>query len=222
MGARNILLVSGLHANERSAPLVAEQVYRILREHEARTTSLRVPYEYTLLANLDEPEAARPDYCMAKGGGTLDVDLTTLVGDEALRTKFPGYVAFEFHCSRDVWTKFAIDPRKPVEQYEVGVVMPVFTRPYEIGTWRNVLPDGTQGKHVIEVPAVSVPVSHERVEARMRRLEQLAKQGYLLPRGHIDAYLFHETDVEVSRQRGLVEGTIPRKIARWILSVTPE
>ena len=31
-----------------------------------------------------------------------------------------------------------IDPRKPVQAYEVGTIGPRFERPYEIGTWRNV------------------------------------------------------------------------------------
>ena len=214
-----ILLVSGPHANERCAPLVAEMVYQKLLLLHGHVEHLRIPYKYTLLANLDDPENAVPGYCMPKSGGGLDMDLDTIVGDEVLRCKFPDSTVFEFHNSRDVWKKFGIDPRKPIEEYEIGIVMPVFTRPYEIGTWRNVSPDGIPGKYVIEAPAVSVAVPPERIEARKRRLNQLAQGGYTFEAKLIEFYLTHEADIQASREKGLISDCIAGKIVGWILSV---
>ena len=144
------------------------------------------------------------------------MELWSLVGDVVLRRRFPRSVGFEFHSARTAWQR--IDPSKPIEQYEIGVIMPVFTRFYEIGVWRNVV-DGKPGKYLIEVPAVNVPGSPERLEARMRRLEQLALQGYVLPEEHVKLYLRHEADVEASRQKGLVGDRMATKLAKWVLSV---
>jgi len=160
-----------------------------------------------------------PDYSLPQLGGEVDVDLGELVGDDALRARYPNHAVFEFHNARDVWSHFGLDPDKPVEDYELGVVMPVFTRAYEIGTWQNVGPDGAKGKFVIEAPAVSIPVAPERVEARLRVLERLERQGYTVPAKVVEFYLREEADLEASRAKGLLGHVIAGKIADWIAAV---
>jgi hypothetical protein len=45
-----ILIVSGLHANEACAPLMAREVFRRLSERGVRIAHHEVPYPFTLLA----------------------------------------------------------------------------------------------------------------------------------------------------------------------------
>ena len=203
-----ILLVTGLHANERCTHIVAERVQRRLVASGLHVDALHIPREQTLLGYLDDPDTAMPDYCLPQPDGEVDVDLDGLVGDDALRERYPNHAVFEFHNARDVWSHFGLDPDKPVEDYEVGVVMPVFTRAYEIGTWQNVGSDGVKSKFVIE--------ALERVDARLHVLERLERQGYTVPPKVADFYLKTEADVEATRTNGLLGQTIAGKIADWI------
>lgn len=213
-----VVLISGLHPNERCAPAVTAEICTLCRGRGLQATHFEVPYAYTLLANLDDPDNADPKYCMPRSNGPIDVDLSGLVGDEALQRRFPGHVVFEFHNSRDVWKKFGIPHGKPVEQFEIGPIMPRFTRPYEIGTWRNVLPDGTRGKYVIELPAVTMPVSSDRVCRRLSRLEELRTRGYFVDEKVIACYLTDEADIEATRARRLMDPCIVQKVGDWMLA----
>lgn len=219
MGDMNgVLLISGLHANESATAPLAERVRRSLAAAGIREEHYHVPYAFTLHACVVKPESADPRYCFPKPGGAVDTDLQALVGERALHEKFPHFVHFEFHNSRDVWGHFGIDPDKPVEQYEVGTIMPVFTRPYEIGTWRNVLPDGTPGKYVLEAPAVFRPVSDSAREARLARVELLANAGYRLEAKTVELYLLTEVDLVATQRKRLLDRPVVDKITSWITS----
>ena len=68
----------------------------------------------------------------------------------------PHALVFEFHNSEDSSAILAVDPAKPVCDYEVGTVGPGFIRPYEIATWRNIDPQGRPAKYLVETPACYV------------------------------------------------------------------
>src|SRR5689334_11342615 len=89
------LLVSGLHANEMCAPLVAEQVERRLRERRAAVAHVRIPRPATLLGLLDDPTAATLTYSKPFASRKLDMDLETL--SEFFERQYPGALVFEFH-----------------------------------------------------------------------------------------------------------------------------
>ena len=126
-----ILLVSGLHANEECAPLLARGVFKMVSERGARVALFEVPYPYTLLALIDDPAIAVTEYSMPPGKRRLDVDLDAL--DQYLERCYPGALVFEFHNSEDTQPMLGIDPRKPVQEYEVGTIGPRFERSFEIG-----------------------------------------------------------------------------------------
>ena len=219
MGNRSILLVSGLHANESAAPqIVAEVSAALVACGRNDVRHYQVPYEMTLLACVDAPEEVDATHCLPVPKGKVDVDLETLVGDEALRARFPGLLYFEFHNASNEWGHFGIDPDKLIEEYEVGTIMPEFTRAYEIGTWRNVLPGGRSGKYVIEMPAVFREVAERVREARLARVEQLRDEGYELTKNVVQTYLLTEVDLPATREKGLMGPTLVDKIASWIVS----
>jgi hypothetical protein len=209
-----ILLVSGLHANETCTPLMACEVLRRLSELGERVALYEVPYPYTLLALIDDPLIAVTDYSMPADKRCLDVDLDGL--DEYLDRRYPGALIFEFHNMEDTQPMLGIDPAKPVQEYEVGTIGPEFERPYEIGTWRNIDRNGQTGKYLIEVPACYAPVEPSVGERRRRRLMQLREAGYDYdPRW--SHYLESVTDVEASRRKGYLEDCLIQKIAEWIM-----
>src|SRR4051794_38912234 len=94
-----ILLVSGLHANEACTPMMAREVGRRLGERAGRVFHYDIPYPYTLLALIDHPAIAVTEYSMPTGGRRLDVDLDAL--DIDLGRRHPGALVFEFHNSED-------------------------------------------------------------------------------------------------------------------------
>lgn len=207
---RRILLVSGLHSNEHAAPIVAKRVFHLLHKAGERVDLREVPYELTLLANLDEPENARPDYCIPKEPGLLDMDLEALVA--SLVDEHPGAVVFEFHNVSHTWDKLGITPDMRPEDFEVGVVAPQFTRPFQIGTWRNT---GGNRQYLIELPAVYKPVVPAVLERRLESLRQLEGKGCSLREGHM-AYIEKEVDLKATRDRGFLSPVICRKVADWI------
>jgi hypothetical protein len=212
-----ILMVSGLHPNEACAPVLAREVFKSLRERGARAALFEVPYPSTLIALIDDPGVAVTDYSMPPGEGRLDVDLEAL--DEYLERRYPGALVFEFHNSEDTQPMLGIDPRKPVQDYEVGTIGPLFERPYEIGTWRNIDRHGRPGTYVIEAPACYVPVDRSVLESRRRRLEQLHAEGHAYDPRWLH-YLETRADVEASRRRGYLDDCLARKVAEWIMSRT--
>jgi hypothetical protein len=123
-----ILLISGLHPNEACAPILAREVFKRVNERGGRVALFQVPYPSTLIALLDDLAIAVPDYSMPLGEGRLDVDLEAL--DEYLEHRYPGALVFEFHNSEDTQPMLGLDPRKPVQEYEVGTIGPRFERPY--------------------------------------------------------------------------------------------
>ena len=210
-----ILLVGGLHANETCAPIMAREVARLLGERGERVALFQVPNPYTLLALIDDPEAAVTDYSMPAGQRRLDMDLDGL--DEHLERRYPGALVFEFHNSENTLPMLGIDPGKPVRDYEVGTIGPRFERPYEIGTWRNVNRDGRPGKYLIEVPACYAPAAPSVREKRRRRLEQLHADGYEYDPRWLH-YLESGADLEATRRRGYLDDILARKVADWITS----
>jgi hypothetical protein len=194
---------------------MASQVLKTLIERGERVALFEVPHPYTLLALIDVPAIAVTDYSMPPRERRLDVDLEAL--DEYLEPCYPGALVFEFHNSEDTQPMLGIDPRKPVQDYEVGTVGPRFERPYEIGTWRNVNCQGRPGKYVIEAPACYVRVDTSIIERRRHRLSQLQAEGYEYdPR--CMHYLETRADVEASRRRGYLDGCLVLKVADWIMS----
>jgi hypothetical protein len=210
-----ILLVSGLHANEACTPLMAREVFRRLSERGVRVVHYEVPYPHTLLALIDHPAIAVTDYSMPAGRRRLDVDLDGL--DDDLGRRYPGALVFEFHNSQDTQPMLGIEPRKPVQEYEVGPIGPGSERPYEIGTWRNVDRHGRPGKYLIEVPACYAPEDPSVQETRRRRLAQLREAEYDFNPRWLH-YLESRADVEASRRKGYLEDCLARKIADWIVN----
>ena len=170
----DILLVSGTHANEACAPLIARGVFRMLSGHGARVAHCAGPNRYTLLAWIDHPEIAVTNYSIPAGERRLDVDLDTL--DEPLGRLHPEALVLEFYNSEDTHPMLGIDPAKPVEEYEVGPIGPGASRTYEIATWRNVDSLGRPGKCLIEVPACYAPVGLA-VRDRRRTAPRPAERG---------------------------------------------
>ena len=209
-----ILLVSGLHANEACAPLMAREVFERLGERGERVALFEVPYRYTLLAMIDDPAIAATDYSMPAGTNRLDMDLDGL--DEDIGRRYPGALVFEFHNSEDTQPMLGIDPNKPVREYEVGTIGPRFERPYEVGAWCNVDRHGRPGKYLIELPACYVPVDSAVRKERRRRLAQWRERGREFdPRW--SHYLEGRADVEASRRRGYLEDGLALKVADWII-----
>ena len=214
MAAVEVLLISGLHANETCAPPMAEDVHRRLGRLKDRVALFHIPPTYTLLGLLDDPATAVTDYSAPAGQQRLDMDLDDL--DDDLRRRFPGALHFEFHNVDDSAAILGIDPGKPPRDYEVGTVGPVFVMPYEIGTWRNVDPDGRPGKYLIEMPAAFHAVPPTRLSRREHRLEEFLARGYRFEPAW-RSYLSRAADVEQSRRRGYLEGCLAQKVADWIL-----
>ncbi len=211
----DILLISGLHANERCAPLLAREVYRMLRQGAFGVCLVEIPFAHTLLALLDDPAAALPVYSLPAGMRRLDMDLDAL--DLELRRRYPGALAFEFHNAEDTHPMLGIEPARPVSEYEIGTIGPVLERSYEIGTWRNIDPDGRPGKFLIELPACYVPVSPGELERRREHLARLLAAGYEFDPNWLH-YLERVTDVEASRRRGYLDSSLAAKVAQWIMN----
>jgi hypothetical protein len=209
-----ILLVSGLHANETCAPITARAVHRGLSAGGERVALFHVPYPKTFLALIDDPAAAESEYSMPAGRRCVDADLDEL--DDDLRRRFPRATVFEFHNSEDTRPMLGIDPRKPVRDYEVGLIGPGSDRPREVGAWRNIGRDGRPGKYVIEVPACYAPIDRRVRDRRLGRLAELGAAGYAYdPRwAH---YLETAADEEATRRRGYLDDVLASKIAAWIV-----
>lgn len=209
-----ILLVSGLHPNEACAPLIAHEVFAKLSQRGVSVAHYEVPYACTLVALIDDPGSAVPDYSMPAGGRVLDVDLDGL--DELLRQRYPGSLVFEFHNAEDTHPMLGIDPRKPVECYAVGTLGPDLKRGHEIATWRNVDGQGRPGKYLIELPARYVHEDSSLSERRRQRLAALRASGYEYdPRW--SHYLERRADIEASRQKGYLDDCVAAKVADWIM-----
>jgi hypothetical protein len=80
-----------------------------------------------------QPHRAGSEECRRSsnggGGGQLDVDLDGL--DGYLGQRYPGALVFEIHNSEEPQPMPGIEPGKPVQEYEVGTVGPIFERPLE-------------------------------------------------------------------------------------------
>ncbi len=210
----DVLLVSGVHANEICAPIMAQKVHQRLTRLGLRVALFRVPRSYTLLGLLDDPATAMTRYSRPLGTSRLDMDLDSLDGE--FKQRYPGALVFEFHNGEDSDRIFGIEPTKPVQKYELGTIGPRFARPYEIGTWRNIDPDGHPSKFLIELPASYVSVGQNRLLRRGSQLERLKAEGYEFEAS--SAYLEREADVEVSRRKGYLEDCLAQKITGWIVS----
>jgi hypothetical protein len=217
--AVEILLVSGTHANEPCAPLMAREVLRVLREQRVPVDLYEIPYRYTLQAVIDDPAIAATEYSRPAGGRRLDVDLDAL--DERLRRRYPRALVFEFHNSEDTQPMLGIDLGKPVAEFEVGPIGPWSGRTHEIGTWRNVDRDGRPDKHLIEVPASYVLEGLPVRQRRRERLARLREEGDEYdPRW--EHYFESRADIEASRDKGYLDECLARKIADWILGCCRE
>ena len=84
-----ILLVSGVHANETCASIVAHKVRRWISRLGLRVAAYRVPRSHTLLALLDDPATAMTRYSNPPDTSRLDMDLDGLDGD--LMRRHPGF-----------------------------------------------------------------------------------------------------------------------------------
>ena len=209
----DVLLVSGVHANETCAPIMADKVHRQLSLLGLRVALYRVPHSYTLLALLDDPATAMTRYSNPPDASRPDLDLDGL--DAILTQGYPDALVFEFHNSEDSDRIFGIDPAKPVCDYELGEIGPRFVRAYEIATWRNIDLEGRPTKFLIELPASYVSIDHDRLSRRRSRLEGLKTKGRefdaILP------YLEREADVEMSRRNGYLDDCLAQEIADWIV-----
>jgi len=216
MEMKPILLVVGVHADEVCAPIVAAKVREMLLDVGGDVEVFDVPRRLTLLGYLDAPDDGATEYCFPAGGSVCDVNLWGLVGDEALSQAWPDRIPFEFHNSPWDFEKFGIGPDQDVRTFEVGPIAPTFTRPYQIGTWRNSPASGVPGKYVVEIPACYQRVSADVEERRRRILARLENEGWVLPSGH-DFYLTREANVELSKERGFLDDCIAAKIVDWII-----
>lgn len=214
MNAVEILLVSGLHANETCAPILAEVVARRLDRLGVGVELVHLPRSVTLLGFLDDPDSAMTSYSRPAGLYLLDMDLDGLDGE--LRRRYPGALIFELHNAEDTSRILTIDPSKPIEDYEVGTVGPHFVRPYEVGTWRNVDRDGRPAKYLIELPASYVDVDGDLLAWRRLHLGRLSAEGYGFE-AHHSPYLERVTDIEASRRKGYLDDRLAWKVADWII-----
>ncbi|MBI5723056.1 MAG: hypothetical protein HZA50_03780 [Planctomycetes bacterium] len=225
MQKRNkILIISGPHANESCSPIFADKTYEKLLELDVSVEIIRIPHAYTLLANLDDPQNSIPDYCIPRVPGMLDMDLEGFTGDGIIRQKYPESLVFEFHCGKGLYARIA--PDKPIRDYRIGEFykhgMFVQDFKYEIAWWRNISAGGTPGKTLIEMPVVQKTVNQDRIDMRMRRLEELAKKGYTIQEGAIDAYFKHEADIAETARRGLLGEEMINKLAAWMAGIAGE
>ena len=199
-----IFLVSGVHANETCAPIMAGEVFRGLGDESGKVALFLVAYRFSLPALIDDPADAETTFSTPAGNRLLDVDLDGL--DRELKRRYPKAIVYEFHNAEETQPMLGVVPGQPVDEFEVG--------------WQNVDEQGRPGKYLIELPACYTSVDPALRDRRRRRVAELRAAGYEF-NDRWRHYLECATDVEASRRKGYLADCLARKVADWIASRGP-
>jgi hypothetical protein len=225
---RRVVFITGLHASESCAPLMAEMVAERLAGRGMAVGFFRIPAACTLLANLDDPDHADPAFFTDPVHG-LDMDLDRLAGDAAMHARFPGAVAVEFHNYADDLTdrRLRVDKDTAPADFRMGDIGPDTEGIYPIGWWRNRPSGGIPGKYLVELPAVYTMVDYGRLTRRYESLRRLHTQGIdftpetaVFPK--LKSYIIREADIPASRDRGYLDACIAEKVTAWVAGIATE
>ncbi len=218
-----ILIISGVHPNEAVASCVAQHVTERLKNMGLDVHHLHLPYEITVLGNLDRVPSSTFDYCLFPDG-CIDMDMTAKIGEEQIALAHSERLAFEFHNYPITFfsNRLGVAATTRSAEYRIGDIGPGCSEQYEIGYWQNRPPSGIDGKYLIEMPAHYVKVSSDCLSARLSALEELENEGHAFPDGTRDemirTYLMEEAQQSDPCNAQFFSGDFISLIGRFILS----